>query len=180
MLPKKMVTTYKNNNYVYEIEGFFGLFVIRNIVNPKKTINNTQLAVLDKKFYFEGEMADPAVGFGMMPEMEVTYTGETKNIAGYNCEKAIIALKGDGDQSLEVFFTRDIPIENPNRTTPYRDIDGVLMEFYLQLHNIKMKLVANAVYEKKIPDDIFQKGDGYRKATREYLEAVLFTLLDSE
>ena len=160
MLPKKMVTTYSNNSYVYEIEGFFGLFVIRNIVNPKKSINNTELAVLDKKFYFEGEMDDPAVGFGMMPEMDVSYTGEFKSIAGYNCEKAIITLEGDESRSLEVFFTREIPIDNPNRTTPYKDIDGVLMEFYLQLHNIQMKLVANAVYEKKVQDDLFAKDEG--------------------
>ncbi len=180
MLPKKMVTRYKNDNYVFEIEGFFGLFVIRNVVNPKKSINHTQLGVLDKKFYYAGDMDDAAVGFGMTPGMKITYTDDLKDICGYTCEKVIITFKDSDSDTLEIYFTREIPIKNPNRTTPYKEIDGVLMEFYLQLHNIKMKLTANSVYERSVPDDIFLKKENYKKASKDYMEAVLFTLLDTE
>jgi energy-coupling factor transporter ATP-binding protein EcfA2 len=82
--------------------------------------------------------------------------------------------------TLAVFYTNEIPIPNPNRTTPYHDIDGVLMEFYLQLPSLKMKLTANAVYNKKIAASGFVKSSGYKEVSRAYLETVLYKLMEPE
>ena len=180
MLPKKMVTKYKNNAYSFEIEGFFGLFSIVNIVNPKKSHSETQLSVLNKQFYYEGKLNETAIGFGSMPKMKTEYTEKTKKICGIECHQILVSFPGYLKDTLEVYYTDEIPINNSNRTTPYRDIDGVLMEFYLQLHNVELKLTANAVYEKKMPGSIFERKGDYRKASRAYIEAVLFKLLDTE
>ena len=180
LLPKKMVTKYKNNNYSFEIEGFFGLFNIKNVVNPKESINETQLTVLNKKYYHSGDFDEFAVGFGEMPNMNINYSAETKLICGILCSKAIITFPGNEKETLEVYYTGSIPIKNPNRTTPYHDIDGVLMEFYLNLQSIEMKIRANAVYDKKLPNSIFNRNDGFKKATKPYIEAVLLQLLESE
>lgn len=180
LLPKKMVTKYKNNIYSFEIEGFFGLFNIKNVVNPKESKNETQLTVLNKKYYHTGNFDDFAVGFGEMPEMQIQYTDETKLICGIPCSKAIITFRGNVKESIEVFFTQSIPLKQPNRTTPYHDIDGVLMEFYLDLQNIEMKITANAVYDKKLPKSVFGRKEGFKKATKPYIEAVLLRLLQAE
>lgn len=180
LLPKKMVTKYKNNVYSFEIEGFFGLFNIKNVVNPKESINETQLTVLNKKYYHSGDFDEFAVGFGEMPNMNINYTSETKLICGILCSKAIITFPGNEKETIEIFYTGSIPIKNPNRTTPYQNIDGVLMEFYLDLQSIEMKITANAVYDKKLPNSIFIRKDGFKKATKPYIEAVLLQLLESE
>lgn len=182
MLPNKMVTKYKGENYSFDIEGFFGLFVIENIVNPKLSKNFTLLNVLNKKFYYQGKLNEPAVGFGLIPEMNLEFTEETKNICGIECKKAlaIFPLEEKGNDTLEIFYTNEIPLPNPNRTTPYREIDGVLMEFYLELPNLKMKLTANAVYNKSIATAEFVKPDDYKEVSRAYLETVLYKLMEPE
>jgi len=182
MLPNKMVTKYRGENYSFDIEGFFGLFVIENIVNPKLSKNFTLLNVLNKKFYYQGELNEPAVGFGLIPEMNIEFTEETKYICGIECKKAlaIFPFAKKSNDTLEIFYTSEIPIPNPNRTTPYRKIDGVLMEFYLELPNLKMKLTANAVYKKNIAIAEFVKPDGYKEVSRAYLETVLYKLMDPE
>ena len=180
LLPKKMVTKYKNNLYSFEIDGFFGLFNIKNVVNPKESVNETQLTVLNKKYYHSGDFNEFAVGFGEMPAMNINYTDETKFICGIECSKAIISFPGSEKETIEVYYTGNIPIKNPNRTTPYHDIDGVLMEFYLDLQNIEMKITASAVYDKKLPNSTFMRKEGFKKATKPYIEAVLIQLLETE
>jgi len=181
MLPKKMVTQYKNNSYKFEIEGFFGLFNISNIIIPKESINRSQLTVLSKKFYYEGQADETAVGFGMMPKMKFDHTENTKTISGYLCQEVLVTFPEDiRTDTLKVYYTRDIPIDNANISTPYKELDGVLLEFYLQLHKVEMKLTANSIYERSVSNQIFEKGEDYQRATKEYMEAVLFKLLDSE
>lgn len=181
MLPKQMVTKFKGDDYSFDIEGFYGLFCIQNIVKPKLSQNLTLLNIINKKFFYKGKINEPAVGFDMLPEMKVQYTNETKNICGLPCKKAIITFPGmENQDTLEIFYTNEIPIPNPNQTTPYHDIDGVLMEFYLQLPNLKMKLTANAVYNKKIAASGFVKPDGYKEVSRKYLETVLYKMIDDE
>ena len=179
MLPRKMVTRYRSNGFEFDIEGFFGLFKITNTVVPRKDMNETRLSVLDKKFYFSGELNEPAIGFGSMPRPKFEYTDVTKDICGYTCYQVLARIPGE-KEPLVIYYTKDIPIKRPNRTTPYKEIDGVLMEFYLQLHNIRMKLTATGVVEKEIPESAFSKIGTYRKASKKYMEAMLFKLLDSE
>ncbi len=182
MLPNKMVTKYRGENYSYDIEGFFGLFVIENIVNPKLSKNLTLLSVLDKKFYYQGKLNETAVGFGLIPEMNIEFTEETKYICGIECKKALATFPfaQNNNDTLEIFYTTEIPIPDPNRTTPYRKIDGVLMEFYLELPSLKMKLTANAVYKKNVAIAEFVKPDGYKEVSRAYLETVLYKLMEPE
>jgi len=179
MLPKKMVTKFHNNGFEFEIEGVFGLFKISNTVIPKKDINETRLSVLDKHFYYSGELNEPAIGFGAITKPKLKYTKETKEICGYTCHKVIATFPGE-TKPLTIYYTKDIPIKNPNRTTPYNEIDGVLMEFYLQLHNIRMKLIATEVFDKEVPEGAFTKTGNYKRTGKKYLEAVLFKLLDTE
>ena len=181
MLPKKMVTQYKNNSYTFEIEGFFGMFNITNVIIPKESINRSQLTVLSKKYYYLGEINETAVGFGMMPKMKFDHTGETKTVSGYLCQEVLVSFPEDvRTDTLKAYYTNDIPLDNPNRSTPYSELNGVLLEFYLQLHKVEMKLTANSVYEKAVSNKTFQIGETYKRATKEYMEAVLFKLLDSE
>ena len=181
MLPKKMITKFKGDNYSFDIEGFYGLFCIQNIVNPRLSQNFTLLNIINKKFFYKGKINEPAIGFDMIPEMDIQYTSDTKSICGLTCKKAIITFPGmENQDTLAVFYTNEIPIPNPNRTTPYHDIDGVLMEFYLQLPSLKMKLTANAVYNKKIAASGFVKSSGYKEVSRAYLETVLYKLMEPE
>ncbi len=176
MLPKKLTVRFKDNNTAMEIGGFFGLFNICNVVNTEKKTNITYLTILDKKFYYEGDFNDPAAGFGSIPRLTVKEGKQTKEICGYIAREAFVVLP-DNTVPIPVYYTTDIPIKNPNRATPYRDIKGVLLEFYLNVSSLKMKLTANSIYFKEIDSKIFARRKGYTKVSRQQMEDILTKLM---
>jgi len=176
MLPKKLIVRFKNNNTAMEISGFFGLFNICNVVNTEKKTNITYLTVLDKKFYYEGDYNEPAAGFSSIPRLKVREGKQTKEICGYIAREAFVILP-DNNVPIPIYYTTDIPIKNPNRATPYRDINGVLLEFYLNVSSLKMKLTASNIYFKDIDDNIFARRKGYIKVSRQQLEDILTKLM---
>lgn len=177
LLPKKMVVYFKNDNTEMEIDGFFGLFNISNVINVRKKINITYLSVLDKRFYYEGDFDEPAAGFGSIPKLTIRQGEHTKEICGYLAKEAYITLPGS-KIPIPIYYTNDLPVREPNRATPYKNINGVLLEFYLHVSKLKMKLTASGIYFKNIDDKYFSRRKGYIKISREQFEDILNKLME--
>jgi GLPGLI family protein len=141
LLPKKMKLEFNQEFSVNVIEGFMGVFKLHNITYFKHKRCSTLLEVINKNYIHFGKRGDDMCCFENMTDMEIEYTGETRNIAGLNCQKAIIRLTDD-NESFEVYYTNDIKLVNPNMTNPYKNIDGVLVEFQLSMSGLKMKFTA--------------------------------------
>ncbi len=177
LMPKKLVVHFKNDNTEMVIDGFFGLFNVSNVVNVRKKINITYLSVLDKKFYYEGDFNEPAAGFGSIPKLTVRQGAHTKEICGYLAKEAYITLPGS-KVPFPIYYTSDIPVHEPNRATPYKNINGVLLEFYLHVSRLKMKLTATGIYFKDIDDRYFSRRKDYIRVSRKQLEDILNKLME--
>lgn len=95
-----------------------------------------------------------------------TKTGETKKIAGYNCEQAIGKL-ADGS-SFTVFYTTEIRVENRDYDAQFKNLPGVPLEFESTVSNIKVKYTANRVSFDPVPIQRFEiPTSGYREMTYE-------------
>ena len=89
----------------------------------------------------------------------------------------MVTLPEINDEPVPVFFTQEIGIKDPNSATPYQEIDGVLMEFYLTLSNLKMKLVAQNVYAKSVSDKKFDRQTDYLRISKPTMESILDSLM---
>ena len=100
-------------------------------------------------------------------------TTETKDIAGYKCKKAQVTTEEDGVKtSYDVWFTdelggRDINFYNPI----YKDINGVLMEFYMKTPQISFKFSASNVEKKSVSAKDFEIPADYKLTTKEELKS---------
>lgn len=169
---------FRNDATITEIDGIFGYFNISNVTNARKSMNLTYLKVMNRKFYFEGGKDDIAPGFQKMTDLKIEYIeGGEKEICGYNCKKALISMPGFGNEPIPVYYTNEIDIRNPNTATPYKDMDGVLLEFYLTLSNLKMKLVAENVYIKPVTDKKFERQPDYLRISKPTMERILDSLM---
>lgn len=93
-------------------------------------------------------------------------TGETKKIAGYNCEQAIGKL-ADGS-SFTVFYTTEIRVENRDYDAQFKNLPGVPLEFESTVSNIKVKYTASRVSFDPVPIQRFEiPTSGYREMTYE-------------
>lgn len=177
MLPKEMTLKFRNDAVITEIGGIFGAFNISNVTNKRKSDNLTYLKVMNRKFYFEGKPDEIAPGFQKMKDIEIEFVEGGKEICGFYCERALVFLPEISDEALPVFYTHEINIKDSNSATPYKEIDGVLLEFYLTLSNLKMKLVAQNVYAKSVSDKKFDRPKDYLRISKPIMESILDSLM---
>ncbi len=178
LLPKKMKLEFNQEYSTNLIEGFMGVFRLNNVISFKHKRSSTLLEVLNKNYVFRGKRGDEMCCFEPMGKMEIEYSPETKMIAGLNCQKAIIKF-ADRDEEFDVYYTHDISLDNPNVTNPYRDIDGVLMEFQLKLSGLKMKFTADK-FEKTssiVPEKI-RIPENCAEVTHEQMTQIIDKLME--
>jgi GLPGLI family protein len=98
--------------------------------------------------------------------IEFKQTGETKNIAGFNCEKAEALLK-DGSR-FTVFFTREVVTENTDYDPQFKNLPGTPLEYESVLGNLKIKYSASRISFDPVPMQKFEiPKSGYREMTYE-------------
>ena len=95
-----------------------------------------------------------------------TKTGQTKKIAGFNCEEAMAKL-ADGS-TFTVFFTNELVMENKDYDAQFRNLPGVPLEYESVMGNLRVKYTASRVSFDPIPVQRFEiPTSGYREMTYE-------------
>lgn len=178
LLPKKMVYKFRNENTIQKIDGFLGFFSIFHLVNKKKSVNTTFLKIRNHKYSYPGSMGEMIVGFDTMEGMEITPLPESKEIAGFEAKKALISFPCGTRNSFYVYYTEDIPLENPNASNPFKGINGVLLEFQLKFHNLDMLLIAKDVVFQPVNKKEFRSPEEFKSIPRSEMERIIGLLLE--
>lgn len=93
-----------------------------------------------------------------------TLENETKEIAGYQCQKAHAKLK-DGS-SFTVFFTKDLATENKDYDFQFKNLPGLPLEYESVMGNLKVKYSASKIAFDPVPLQKFAiPTAGYRQLT---------------
>ncbi len=93
-----------------------------------------------------------------------TLENETKEIAGYQCQKAHAKLK-DGS-SFTVFFTKDLATENKDYDFQFKNLPGLPLEYESVMGNLKVKYSASKIAFDPVPMQKFAiPTAGYRQLT---------------
>lgn len=175
LLPKTMELHFNNHFVSFEIEDRVGLFSIRNINDLMNKNHLTLIKVFDKKYVYKGEV-DEAPLFFNNSTFTITEIKDTVRLIGLLCHKANVNI-ANSSKTFPVLFYTNIGFHNPNINTPYEKIDGILVDFMIQLKNIDMRLVAKNIAEKKMSDSEFSIPDGYKLISKSKMEEIITTLL---
>lgn len=178
MLPKTLTLRFKDHMAMYRINGLFGAFSICNISNSRSVTNTTLLKLLDNKYFYQGKKNENACCFDDLTGIHLEYTDETKNILGFNCKKVIASFPDNDKNSFIIYYTDDIKIKKPNSTNPYSDINGVLLEFELQLNGINMRLKPRSFHKTEVQYEEFEIPPGYKKVSKEKMAQIFAELLE--
>ncbi|MFT3948489.1 MAG: hypothetical protein QM763_16110 [Agriterribacter sp.] len=93
-----------------------------------------------------------------------TMEKETKEIAGYQCQKASAKLK-DGT-IFTVFFTKELVTENKDYDYQFKNLPGLPLEYESSLGNLKVKYTASKITFDPIQMQKFAiPTSGYRELT---------------
>lgn len=156
-LPRNLIVSFKDNKILFEMTGLANSGII-NLTNPENGIFDTYYNFFGvKKYYYSGKEGEIFPGFEAMEGMEIKKTSRTQQICGYDCKNAVVTFKKDKDKVYNIWYTNDIDVKNPNVSTPFSEIDGVLMSFFFIMGKSEMHFMAESVFNKEIPDEVFER-----------------------
>ncbi len=168
MLPRKMIVIFADHYALNRIDGFFGQFSLIYIGNLKNASVITMLKVFDKKYVHYGKKGELPCGFIKPEKLTIEKTGKAGELLGLNTIELLVT--SDDYPSFLALCTEEIKVKDPNITTPYGDVDEVMLEFNTRLSLLNMNLSATSVEEKIISWDLFRVPDDYHERSKEFME----------
>jgi hypothetical protein len=169
LLPTQVTTYFKENSSCTLIEGDLGLFKLSYILNGNDHKSYSLLQIIDKKYVYESEYGKPTFGYDKMDGLKIVQTERNKKIAGYNCNHALAIFNNSLD-TINLYYTNEIQLLHPNLNNPFKEIDGVLLEFSVTLAGIEMKFIANKIRSISVEEKRFSLPEGYLSITEEQMQ----------
>ncbi|HAF30002.1 MAG TPA: hypothetical protein DCG75_13255 [Bacteroidales bacterium] len=173
LLPKKMTIKFKNNNTINKIEGFSGIVSFTHIQNFREKRNITLVKVLNKKYKYVEKLNDKSMFFEELPGMKIEVQDTSLEVCGFKSKKARITIPDSNVEPFYIYYTDDIIINNVNAQTPFKSIDGVLLEFKLKLYDMPMKLTARKIQEAEISSEDFEIPKGYESINKKTMIEII-------
>jgi GLPGLI family protein len=112
-----------------------------------ETMGMKQALTMGEKVIAKAEEMQKSTG------LNVEKTGESKEIAGYSCQQAIIS--GENQPEVELWYTDEIDISNAYSQYSYGDIKGMPLEMYVNQGGMKLHMLATEVNRDAIPEGSF-------------------------
>ncbi len=177
ILPARMDSWYTDYFVVTRINGFFNQFSLIQIADLRNKRVTTLLNLFGNKVYTRGGKGELPAGIIAPLEMHIQNTGKQSVIGGLNSEQVQIDT---GDESYNMYYTRDFSVRRPNLSTPYRTINYPLSDFRIQLSYLKMHLTCTEYDFRIIETEMFTVPDEYRLVTRPVMEEIINSLFTKE
>ena len=177
VLPKNLVVYFKQNKIKVEMLSIFGNAGIVNITNPEDKIYDTYLNFFTIKYSYEAVEGELFPGFDAMEGIEINKTSKTMAICGFQCKNAEVTLPSDRNKIMNIWYTDDINGKNINFSTPFNEIEGVMLDFFFYIGDAKIRFIAENIYLKTINDNIFARRNNYKKATKEEINSFIYKMV---
>lgn len=173
-----METTFRNDSYRSDIIAGMGLFKTSIICESGQDKLTHSVKMLNKKYASMLNQKELAKFNPDFQNIEITLNNEEKEIAGYHCKGATAKVLGDSTWTFKLFYTEEINIKAANAHTPFKAIDGVLMEYEIYSYNTRMQFVANNVNQVEVTKEEIHLEEGYKMIDPEDLRSEIEAIFD--
>ena len=172
LLPKNLVVSFKNDKVLFEMTGLANSGIV-NLSNPEKGIFDTYFSLPPLKLYYPCAPGELYPGFKAMDDMVITKTSKTTLICGLDCKNAEVSFPDDSNKIINIWYTNEIKIKNPNLLSPFNQVEGVLMSFFFLMGSTELHFEAESIYEKEVSDDTFERKNSYDRVSRKNIERLI-------
>jgi GLPGLI family protein len=166
LAPSKMLVKFKDNFSEAEMTAGMGLFATSFISDPGKKQFIHLVKLINQKFalVMAGDSVKKDVDADPKPIIELL--SDTRIIAGYNCKKAKISYADKSIPGFDVWYTKELNIQNPNWSNPFHDIDGVLLEYQLKRYGLELRFTCTSVSKAAVDESLFELPSDYKIITK--------------
>ena len=160
MLPSESVCYFSNNNCRTESDGIMGMKMVTICVKEQMTI---LMDVMGKKIAM-----NPRDNQSMKTKTPtISYSEETKKIAGYDCKKATLVF--DENTKMTVWCAEGIT-GGGSWGGNFENLKGAPLEYTADLNGMSMTMTASKVSEEKVSKKKFEIPSGYEFMTTDQLQ----------
>jgi len=152
--PSTASLKFKKDKFIIEMStmGMFNTSVIvdakaRTIAQTVKFLDIKQACIETEKDLV-AENADYA--------LKIEETNETKDIIGLKAYKAHVTKIKNPTEKFDVWYTKDLGMENVNELTPYAQLKGMLLDYRVKKMGMELHFKAKSYKSVEIPDKDFQ------------------------
>jgi len=173
MMPKTMKMKINGLKSRTEISMGMGSTIV--VFNGEDKSGFTLMDIMGQKYAMEMTAEELEADLEEESEMDVEVTGETKEIAGYTCKKALVrSIESDAENvEIVVYFTDELGSGMLNYNNPvFKDVEGVMMEYSMQEKDMSMTFSAISVIKEKVSDDEFEIPEGYNVMSMSQFESM--------
>lgn len=161
-LPSEVVWTFKGSKSSMLMKTGFGNITILANAETKEQV--VLYDMMGQKMAIKSTKEETEKSLSEIPEAKVTETTETKKILNYNCKK--VQITDDKNNTIDVYVTDEIKVENANWNTQFKSIKGLMLQ-YAQKGNPdsdgKMIFTAKEIKKGKIKDSVFDIPTDYKQ-----------------
>jgi GLPGLI family protein len=173
MAPDKMVVKFKNNIAYADLEAGMGMFQVVFVNNEPAKKLTQMVHIIDKKWAYTADTGVVRKELNHDIQYDITDTAGTKVIAGYNCKKAIAHSRNKKGPDVELYYTNDIQLDQPNWATPFNGVEGVLMQYRISKYGFYMEFTAQKVQPDKIDDNLFKIPPDYKMMSKKDIDDLI-------
>ena len=101
----------------------------------------------------------------VIPPFQIKYIDGIDTIAQALCKRILIDFGAAKNESYIFAYTDEIALKSPNWCTPYRDIEGVLLDYRIENYGMNMRLRATSIRSEEVDDSEFIVDDRYETLT---------------
>jgi len=174
MMPKTMKIKIRDVNSRMEMNMGMGSTI--TLYNSETKTGATLMDMMGQKMAMKITPEDIEKEIAESPQITVVNIDETKEIAGYECKKALIKIKekgSDKETELAVYYTDELGSGGLNYNNPmFKDIQGVMLEYTVKEGKIEMTFTAISVEKGKIAESEFDIPEGYNLMTQEEFKSM--------
>lgn len=161
LYPKEMIFDFNRNFMRASLQSAWGVITTDVIVDNSQKSYSQLFKSFGDKYSLTLQDNEVRDWYAQKPSLKFTETGDTATIAGFLCNKVIADFSNDSLPSIEVYYTKEIQVDQTNWWNQFEGIDGFLMSYEIEQYGKRMKLVAREVEFTAIAPEKFVMPEGY-------------------
>lgn len=163
MMPSEVTCYFGNNKTCMVISAAMNMMETKLISDAENFKYTTLVSAMGRKIAMVLDKDQVKENYSDRVNLKVVHTNEVKEIAGISCRQVMVT---DSTQNTyPVYYTNELAIDDPNWSSPFRDIDGMLMEYSIRFGGMVMNLKAKKIENVQHDPSMFEIPEGYEIIT---------------
>lgn len=177
MLPERTTLTFADDKQVAELSAGMGIFRTTMVTDGIAKTMDHHLSLMSKKMVAHMIPRDLGLFNAESGTPTILYTQDRDTIAGYPCKRAIAVFDRIDHSEIDLWYTDDIALKDPNWYGPFAEIPGVLLRYDVVQYGMRMRLDAISVTPGEVDAAKFNVKTDFEQVPAEVLHKELAEVL---